>query len=203
MYRSLCISLGRRPCPAPPPSPPPPPRVCSRPGRPAFLDFFHRATNKDCLAGRSGVSPRQGLCRRVSSHGVGLRCRAVRGRAGTGSVRAATRAGGSRAAGFRLPARPARLQSRVRGLGPHERLLRRGCRPREERRVFKGPHPTNPCHPAGPLRRAKPRASPRGWLAAPRRPPVPSSGHSGDPGQVGAVPPPPPRLRSRGAPRST
>lgn len=108
MYRSLCISLERRPCPAPPsPPPPPPPRVCSRPGRLAFLDFFHRATNKDCVAGRSGLSPRQGLCRRVLP-----RCGAeVQGCAGARGDWARARGySRGRLQGFQLPAsRQARL----------------------------------------------------------------------------------------------
>lgn len=105
-----------------------------------------------------------------------------RGRAGLAGARSSTD-------DLPLPARPSeRRPSRVSGLGPHERQLRRGRGPREERRGFKGPHPTNPCHPAGPPR----RAWPWGWLPAPRRPPNPSLARPRAPGKVGAAPPPSP-----------
>lgn len=191
MYRSLCISLGRRPRPRPPPSPPPPPpppsrppRVGCSPGQPAFLDVFHGATNKDPLVGRRGSSsPRPAPATLAPRRRAGLGSRAGRrGRAGLAGARSSTD-------DLPLPARPSeRRPSRVSGLGPHERQLRRGRGPREERRGFKGPHPTNPCHPAGSPR----RAWPWGWLPAPRRPPVPSLARPRAPGKVGAAPPPSP-----------
>lgn len=136
MYLSLCISLGRRPARAPPPSPPPP-RVGSGPREPAFLHFFYGATNKDSLAARS-ESPRA------------LRIRSSR--------RALPTARARDSAWGRVTARAARRRGRVTGLGPHERRLRRGLQPREERNGFKGPQQTNPCYPAGPPRHATSQA---------------------------------------------
>lgn len=115
-----------------PPAAPARPHRRRRPERgPAFLGFFYGATNKDSWAGRSGSSRAltQMTLAPGSSHGAGLGQRV--GAAGRG---------------------------RVTGLGPHERRLRRGLQPREERNGFKSPQQTNPCYPAGAPRHAASRA---------------------------------------------
>lgn len=104
---SIALHLfGTPAAPEAPPSPPQPQRVCSGPGQPAFPDFFHGATNKDSLTGRTGSSSSRRLpWRRGSFHGAGLGGGA-RGWAGShpwARARWAVRTSGSRARGLRLP----------------------------------------------------------------------------------------------------
>lgn len=203
MYRSLCISLGRRPCPrAPIPAAAAaaagllPPRTA---GLPRFLSCEPQIKITAWLAERAFL--RQGLCRRVLP-----RCKQVQGRAG-GARRlgACARPLARRLQGGQLPASrqgPLAFQSRVRGLGPHERRPRRGCRPREERRGLQRSHPTNFV-----IRQV---AAPRQFRASPWAGSRPQDDHL----SPSSAPPETPARsgpflrhhrarRSRGAPRST
>lgn len=102
---SIALHLfGTPAAPEAPPSPPLPQRVCSGPGQPAFLDFFHGATNKDSLTGRTGSSSSRRLpWRRGSFHCAELGGGASLGARARARARGAVRTSGSRARGLRLP----------------------------------------------------------------------------------------------------